>query len=205
MRKDIKKTFLGVMALTLFLSVGGIGNCQETSQADLARRYTVTNSVADTMGVSFDINAPVVIRTFEGEDISGGYCFETVNDMKSFLQGKGKNGIRANNSKKPRTNLVILGQQSADVMVKLIKLQNQATASSKSGPMYQVEYMPDQLNTTSKKSLKQIGINDPVCLLIESGKKVQPGGFLRKVGDFINPFREAAGLLGDWRTWKGWS
>lgn len=193
------------LVFTLCLAMSSIGLANDQVQvADVKKQLTVSNTVGDYLGMAGAIDAPCVVQTLEGKSLQGIYRFKSVQDMQNFIVGKNEQGLRVTNSRSPKRNIIIMDLNDAKIFSKLAMMANASTANQKEGPTYQVEVL--ELNTPAgvTEKLNTIGIQNPVYLLVDSGKKVQPGGVWAQVTQAIMPFQMGADIYNNIRSITLW-
>lgn len=158
----------------------------------------VTNGVSDYIGIASAIDAPMVVKTINGDQVSGFHRFKAVEEMDAFLKGKDEAGLRVTNSHNPKRNIIVMNARDAELFAKLAKMANNATAQQIEGPTYQIEPIETRCPEAILMKLNKIGIDEPVVLIVDSGKKVQPGGALGGFQrNFLNPVRMVTGIYND--------
>ena len=206
--KKHQNHFFNVFATLVFilcLAMSSIGLTSNQVQAvDVKQQLTVSNTVGDYMGLAGAIDAPCIVQTLEGESVKGVYRFQSVQAMQDFIVGKHEQGLRVTNSHNPKRNIIIMDLEDAKIFSKLAMMANASTANQKEGPTYQVEVL--ELNTPAgvAEKLNAIGIENPVYLLVDSGKKVQPGGIWAQVTQAIMPFQMGADIYNNIRSISLW-
>lgn len=166
----------------------------------------VTNGISDYIGIASSINAPMIVKTINGDKVSGFHRFKAVEEMDSFLKGKDNTGLRVTNSHNPKRNIIVMNARDAELFAKLAKIANNATAQQVEGPTYQVEPISTQCPEKVLEKLNKIGIDEPIVLIVDSGKKVQPGGALGGFQrNFLNPVRMVTGIYNDVWSVLNWN
>ena len=193
------------LVFTLCLGVSSIGLANDQVQiADVKQQLTVSNTVGDYLGMAGAIDAPCVVQTLEGESVKGIYRFQSVQAMQDFITGKDEQGLRVTNSHHPKRNIVIMDLEDAKTFSKLAMMVNASTANQKEGPTYQVEVLDLKTPAAVYSKLNALGIETPVYLLVDSGKKVQPGGIWAQVSQAILPFQMGADIYNNIRSISMW-
>lgn len=157
----------------------------------------VTNGIADYIGLASSINSKVIVKSLNGESVTGFYQFEEIESMQKFLLGKDATGLRVTNSGKPKRNIMVMNEEDAVLFVKLVKMANKSTEQKVEGPTYEVEPIDVPAPQTTLDKLAKIGIDKPVVLIVDSGKKVRPGGIWGQVTQFLAPIRTITGIYND--------
>lgn len=205
MMRKILVTLIMVVTMVFASAVAFAGEQTNSSDfADLKKAVRVTNGASDFLGIG-EINMTIMVRTLEGDNVSGLHKFKTVEEADKFLKGEKEDGLRVTNSKKPKRNLVIIGAEDAKLLAKLAKMANNSTAQAVEGPLYQVEVLETSMPAEFANKLHEVGINQPVVLVVDSSKKVRPGGAMGAVTNFLNPIRMATGVYNDIWSVVNWN
>lgn len=202
----MRKILVTLIMLVTFTSAVAFAGEQTNSSdfADLKKAVRVTNGASDFLGIG-EINMTIIVKTLEGDNVSGLYNFKAVEAADKFLKGEKEDGLRVTNSKKPKRNLVIIGAEDAKLLAKLAKMANNSTAQVVEGPLYQVEVLETSMPAEFANKLHKVGINQPVVLVVDSSKKVRPGGAMGAVTNFLNPIRMATGVYNDIWSVVNWN
>lgn len=165
----------------------------------------VTNGISDYIGLASSIDSRVIVKSLNGDAVTGFYRFQELEAMQSFLLGKDTTGLRVTNSGKPKRNILVMNETDAVLFVKLVKMANKSTEQKVEGPTYQVEPINVPAPQATLDKLAKIGIDNPVVLIVDSGKKVRPGGVWGQVTQFLAPIRTVTGIYNDVWSVLNWN
>ena len=205
----MKKTLVTMMFAVLMIITSAVAFAAEdtmvvpvkgapvVSNHPVSQDLRVTNGVSDYIGIASNINSRVIVKSLEGDSVTGFYNFQEIEQMQQFLLGKNATGLRVTNSQHLKRNILIMDEADAVLFVKLVKLANKSTEQKVEGPVYQVEPIDVPAPQATLDKLAKIGINNPVVLIVDSGKKVRPGGVWGQVTQFLNPIRTVTGIYND--------
>ena len=205
----MKKTLVTMMFAVLMIITSAVAFAAEdtmvvpvkgapvVSNQPVSQNLRVTNGIADYIGLAGSINSKVIVKTLNGESVTGFYQFEEIEAMQQFLLGKDATGLRVTNSGKPKRNIIVMNEEDAVLFVKLVKMANKSTEQKVEGPTYEVEPIDVPAPQTTLDKLAKIGIDKPVVLIVDSGKKVRPGGIWGQVTQVLAPIRTVTGIYND--------
>ena len=205
----MKKTLVTMMFAVLMIITSAVAFAAEdtmvvhvkgapvVSNHPVSQNLRVTNGIADYIGLASSINSKVIVKSLNGESVTGFYQFDEIEAMQHFLLGKDATGLRVTNSGKPKRNILVMNEEDAVLFVKLVKMANKSTEQKVEGPTYEVEPIDVPAPQTTLDKLAKIGIDKPVVLIVDSGKKVRPGGIWGQVTQFLAPIRTVTGIYND--------
>lgn len=166
----MKKYFSIVLLVLSLLAVNAIAFAEVTLQETRDLHHIQVNM------------APIVVKSLEGEAVEGGiHRFSNMAALDEFLKGKNEAGLRVTNSYKPKLNVVIMDNKDVGNLVNLADMANITTLSRMEGPLYQIQEVPVEPPEQVTKKLNAIGMEEPVVLLVASGKKRIPGGIWKNI------------------------